>query len=335
MERWGVDGPYYDDLRPGHRFEPAPAITIGPGECALYQGICGDPLAISLARPIGESVTGIPGGVVNPALVLHVAIGQSTVATRRVIANLFYRGVVVSRAVPVGTTLRTTVEARAMRETSRKPDRPPRGMVLLGMRTVDDTGEVLAEFERCALLPFRDAGAEPGFADDLGPTSTALDLAAYTSHVPSGWDLSSLPERDISWSVDETRSDPLRDTVTDATALVRLTQNLAAPHRDARLGQRGRRLVYGGHTIGLAQASLVRLLPSAATVVGWHSCDHVGPVFEDDLLNVSARLDAVHELGDDGKDGRLLAFTVLVDAERDGVDDPAPVLDWKPIVYAS
>jgi acyl dehydratase len=334
MERWGLDGPYYDDLRPGHRFEPAPAITIGPGECAQYQAIVGDALAISLSRTVGEAVTGVAGGVVNPALVLHVAIGQSTVATRRVIANLFYRGVVVPRPMPVGTTLTTTVEVRGMRETSRKPDRPPRGLVLLAMRTVDESGAVVADFERCAMLPFRDAGAQPGFAGDLGPAASDLDLGAYASYVPSGWDLRPLPERDTSWRIGERREDPLHDTVTDATALVRLTQNLAAPHRDAALGQRGRRLVYGGHTIGLAQASLVRLLPSAATVIGWHSCDHVGPVFEDDLLHVSATLDAVHELDGAGRDGRLLAFTVLVDAVRDGLDAPVPVLDWKPIVYA-
>jgi acyl dehydratase len=329
-EQWGLDGPYYDDLRPGHVFVPAPAITIGAGECAQYQAICGDPLAIALATPVAAAVTGFTNGVVNPALALHVAIGQSTVATRRVIANLFYRGVALHRAIPVGTTLRTTVEVRGMRETSRKPDRPPRGMVLLGMRTVTEEGDVVADFERCALLPFRDPNASPGFDDDLGPTTTALDLAAFAPHAPTGWDLTSLTARDDSWLVGESRHDPLRDTVTDAPALVRLTQNLAAPHRDARLGQRGRRLVYGGHTIGLAQASLVRQLPSMATVLGWQSCDHVGPVFEDDVLSVSATLDATHDL----PNGRLLAFTVLVDAEAEDREAPARVLDWKPIVYS-
>ena len=38
---------------------------------------------------------------------------------------------------------------------------------------------------------------------------------------------------------------------------------------------------------------LVRLLPTAATVVGWHLCDHTGPVFEDDVVDVAATLDAV------------------------------------------
>jgi acyl dehydratase len=92
-----------------------------------------------------------------------------------------------------------------------------------------------------------------------------------------------------------------------------------------------RRLVYGGHTIGLAQASLARLLPSMAHVIGWHSCDHVGPVFEGDVLAFASELTAVQPLGS----GRLLAFRVLVDAEREGLDEPARVLDWQPVVYAA
>jgi acyl dehydratase len=77
-EAWGLDGPYFDDLAVGHRFLPGPGITIDAGMVAMYQAIVGDPLAIALARPLAERVTKGDGGVVNPALVLHVAIGQST-----------------------------------------------------------------------------------------------------------------------------------------------------------------------------------------------------------------------------------------------------------------
>jgi acyl dehydratase len=330
-ERWGLDGPYFDDLQVGQVLERAPSITIGPGEAAQYQGICGDPYLLSLSDPLAAAVTGQPGAVVNPALVLHVAIGQSTVATRRVIANLFYRDVVVRRAVRVGETLTTTVDIRGMRETGRKPDKPRRGMALIGMHTTSDRGDVIAAFERCALLPFRDAASRIDVHDELqGPSGTA-DLASYVAHVPRNWDLGPLGEP-AAWDVGETRTDPLRDTVTGATALVRLTQNLAAAHRDAGLGQGGKRLVYGGHTIGLAQASLHRLLPNAATVIGWHSCDHTGPVFEDDVLSVRATLDDTHAVGT----GRLLALRVIVDAIR-GTDEVAvavPVLDWRPVLFA-
>ena len=37
-------------------------------------------------------MTGAPAALAHPALVSDVAIGQSTLATQRVKANLFYRG---------------------------------------------------------------------------------------------------------------------------------------------------------------------------------------------------------------------------------------------------
>jgi acyl dehydratase len=324
-----LDGPYFDDFRVGETLPPAPAITIGEGEAALYQAIVGDPYALPLSRPLARIVTGDDRPVVNPALALHFSIGQSTVATRRVVANLFYRGVILRRPVRLGETFTTTVEIRGLRETSRKPDRPPRGMALLAIRTVADQHDVVADYERCALVPLRDP-SPTGHHDDLGETTRPFDFADYAPYAPIEWDLQPLgPPTD--WQLGESRVDPMRDTVTDAPALVRLTQNQAAVHRDARLGQGGRRLVYGGHTIGLAQASLARLLPTLAHVIGWHSCDHVGPVFEDDVLSFTSELTAAQPLGG----GRLLAFRVLVDAERVGLDTPARVLDWQPVVFAA
>ena len=72
------------------------------------------------------------------------------------------------------------------------------------------------------------------------------------------------------------------DVVSSAPELARLTLNIAATHHDSRVG--GQRLVYGGHTIGLALAQATRLLPNLVTVLGWESCDHTGPVHEGDTL---------------------------------------------------
>ena len=49
---------------------------------------------------------------VNPALVLHVSIGQSTVASRQALANLFYRGVVPAPGLSAALPLRTTAPPR-------------------------------------------------------------------------------------------------------------------------------------------------------------------------------------------------------------------------------
>lgn len=327
-----LDGPYFEELRVGQVLDPAPAVTIGPGEAATYQAICGDPLATSLSLPLAEAVTGRPGALVNPALVLHVSIGQSTVATRQVIANLFYRGVALHRPVRHGETLRSTVTIRGLRELSRRDDRPPRGLALLGIHTTvisDDgsDGPTVADYERCAMLRFRDPGATTGHDDDLGAADPEVDLEAWTGLAPE-WDAAPLGPVDT--TTGERRTDPLRDTVTNAPELARLTQNLAGVHRDRALGPGGRRLVYGGHTIGLAQASLCRMLPDTGTVLGWQSCDHPAPVFEEDVLSFH------HTVLDErpSGSGRLRAVRVEVDAERsDGSTDT--VLDWRLVTWGA
>ncbi len=332
--RTGVvdDGPFFDDLQPGERLDPAPDLTIDAGLVAVYQSIVGDQAPLPRSRPLAEAVTGRTGALVDPGLVLQVAIGQSTVATRRVIANLFYRGVRLHRPVRLGTTLHTEVTIGALREARPRPDRPRRGLAVLRIHTTDDDGATIVEFERCALLPFRDEeGPDTGHHDEVDAPDSAAepDLRSWIDHAPSGWDLTPLGPPRI-WAVGETRTDPLRDTVTGATELVRLTLNQAAVHRDPARGG-GRRLVYGGHTIALAQASLTRLLPGIATLVGWISCDHTAPVHEGDVLAHAATLDAVGR----AHGGRLLAFTVRTTSTGPSGDGPPrPVLVWRPVVLA-
>ena len=328
------DGPYFEELSVDQVFDPAPAVTIGAGEAAAYQAICGDPLATSLSRPLAEAVTGRPGALVNPALVLHVSIGQSTVATRTVIANLFYRGVALRRAVRLGETLQSNVTIRGLRELSRRDDRPARGLVLLGIRTTClDDGATVADYERCAMLRFRDPEAVTAHDDDLGEADHNIDLAAWNDLIPDGWDTAPLrtaAATTSTWTRGTPVMDPMRDTVTSAPELARLTQNLAPVHRDPSLGPGGRRLVYGGHTIGLAQASLTRLLPDTATVLGWQSCDHPAPVFEGDVLSFR------HTLLDEqpAAGGRLRALQTVVDAQRSNGSSES-VLDWRLVTWGA
>ncbi len=330
-------GPYFDDLSVGQTLDPAPAVTIDSGVAAVYQAICGDPLALPLSRPLAEAVTGQAGALVNPALALQVSIGQSTVATRTVIANLFYRGVAVHCPVRHGETLHSTVTIRGLRELSRRDDRPARGLALLGIHTsCVDTGATVADYQRCAMLRFRDPGSTTGHDDDLGEVDHDVDLAAWVELIPHNWNLD--PLRATARVAGEaahpgsssTMVDPMRDTVTNATELARLTQNLAPVHRDPALGPDAQRLVYGGHTIGLAQASLVRLLPDTATVLGWQSCDHPAPVFENDILSFR------HTLIDEQPvaEGRLRAVQTKVDAERSN-GSTETVLDWRHITLSA
>ena len=323
------DGPFFEDFEPGQTLAPAPSITIGADEARIYDAICSDPIRLAASAELAGRVTGRAATLANPTLVIQMAIGQSTVATRHVIANLFYRGVRIRKQLRIGTSLTTEVRILGLSEATRRPDRPPRGKVLLGMTTTDETGDVILDFERCALVPFRDAHAdESGHHTDVGGPESDLDLGSWAAWVPRDWELTALGPRS-DWNVGETRHGPSTRSVEHAIDLVDLTRNQALAHRDPAHGLDGRRLVYGGHTIGLAQSELSRLLPSLATVLGWHSCDHLGPVFEGDNLGFTATL--IDEMSVAG--GRLLALRVQ--ASRLTEAGETAVLDWCPVLFAA
>lgn len=312
--------PFAEDLTPGVTLPLSPDVTIDEGLAAQYAAITGDGLRPALSSALSATVTGRPERLANPALVLSVSIGQSTVATRRVIANLQYRNVAFLRQVHLGETIRTTVTPLAADWTRSGRER---AKVLLGMRLATPAGEVIADYERLALLPVR----EPDrlVATEIPEALPAEPLAGFARLIPGAWSspsaLEGEPSPGLEWA------DPLADTVSSARELVRLTHNLAATHRDGRIAANGQRLVYGGHTIGLAQASLARTMPDLVTVLAWRSCDHVGPVFEEDLLTFHTRVDAVERAGE-----FLIAdLTVRARAHRGGAD-PIDVLDFKPVV---
>ncbi len=339
-----ADGPYYDWLTPGQQLVPQHAVTLDDGLASFYQAMSGEALALPLSAPLSKAVTGKDARLASPGLVVNLSIGLSTVATRRAIANLFYRNIRVLRPVHLGETLHTVVTIKAMSDTSSKPRRvravsggigvepegkqpiqsgqPLRGKALLGIVTTAD-GEVVLDYERCALLPVSEGGSLPGLSADVGPADSPLDLAAYADLLPSGWNAEAFsPTED--WT---TATDGTRDHVDLAASFARITHNRAIVHRDATASIYGKRLVYGGHVVALAQASLTRCLPHIATVVAWHSCSHTGPAFEGELLEFDHRL--AGELR--GADGwALQAVEVTGRAVRDAGTDE--ILRWTVIV---
>ena len=136
-------GLFYDDMHVGLRFPSPPGVLVDAGIASLYTAISGDGLAVTLDHELCRQVTGNDSLLVNPALVLHVSIGASTVATRNVIGNLFYRNVVLANQVHQGTTLRTITGVLAMADSRPKPGSAPRGKVVLGIQTTTSDGEVV------------------------------------------------------------------------------------------------------------------------------------------------------------------------------------------------
>jgi acyl dehydratase len=320
-------GPYFDDLEVGQVFDWAPSMTLSPGAAAVHQSIIGDRLRLALDGELAMAVTGATGPLAHPALVCDVAIGQSTLATQRVKANLFYRGLTFHRFPIIGDSLFTRTGVVGLRQNSAKPGRAPTGLAALRMTTIDHVGRLVLDFLRCAMLPLRDDATETGHADDLS--------AIGTDPVPT-------PDPTADWNVDAFRAKvpaahfdsglagavlhSTADVVSGAPELARLTLNIAATHHDWRAG--GQRLVYGGHTIGLALAQATRLLPNLVTVLGWQSCDHTGPVHEGDTLYSELHVEAAVPLPG-GRGGVLTLRSLVYAVSTDASEADRQVLDWR------
>jgi acyl dehydratase len=322
-----VGGPYWEDLSVGDRYVEFPAMTLTEGHAALHQSIVGDRLRLALDARLSDRVAG--RRLAHPMLVCDVSIGQSTLPTQRVIGNLFYRRLMLRRLPAIGDTLRTTTEIVALKRNTVKEGRKPTGLAVLHIVTTDQEQRAILDYWRCAMLPISDPAASQPHADDLDrfpadlpadalhATLEGIDLDAYRAEVPGSHfaDLSA----PTTWVVDG------GDSVTAATELARLSLNIAKAHTDPGSHHSGKRLVYGGHTIGIAAAQLTKTLPNLVTIIGWHHCNHLAPVFEGDVLRSIVHLEATEPIADGGG---LVTLRIEVSAQRaDGALDG--VLDWR------
>lgn len=313
-----VGGPFFDELEIGQVFDSAPGMTLTEGRAAAHQAIVGDRWRLALDDHLAGQLAG--GPVASPSFVTNAAIGQTTLVTQRVRANLFYRRFALLRQPLIGDTLRTTTTVVGLRENARKEGRRSTGLAALHMQTVDQEGRAVIDFFRCAMLPLTPGSGPTGRHDDLdqiGADLPAIDPAAL---VPD-WDrdgYAAAVSRELP-AVGEEFELAAGDVVSSAPELARLTLNVAAVHHD-RFAGGGQRLVYGGHTIALASAQLTRALPDLVTMLSWKSCDHTGPVHEGDTLTTRFTVEAVTPTR--GWQVLDLRAEVLADRER-------PVLDWR------
>jgi acyl dehydratase len=210
-----------------------------------------------------------------------------------------------------------------MKQNSAKPGREPTGLVALRVTTIDQVDRPVLDFYRCAMLPLSPDAPDTGHADDLSVIGTGL---AAPADVTSHWDAEEFRRRvpgphfgHAEAGVKGAVLTSSADVVTSAPELARLTLNIAATHHDSRVA--GQRLVYGGHTIGLALAQACRLLPNLVTVLGWQSCDHTGPVHEGDTLYSELHVESATD--------NVLGLRSLVYAAGVADDAERQVLDWR------
>ena len=334
-----VGGPWFEDFVKGAALPSPPSVTLTDGHAALHQAVFGDRLRLPLDRTLSEDVTGEARALVHPMLATNIAIGMSTWATQRVKANLFYRGLVLKKPVFVGDTLSTTTRAVALRQNQPKPGRAATGLVVLEITTVNQRGETVLNFWRCPMIACRDANAQTSHADNLDAIPSTIADAAIDAVVPT-WKLDRFRARVSGNHFSSLKAGTTylvegRDSVTSAPEMARMTLNLAATHFDASASVYGERLIFGGHTIGLAAAAALRALPEMVTILAWRSCDHLAPAFEGDMLETRIEVTGLRPLKNGGG---LVDLRAVVTAEHGAAGQRAlkvaagtkvEVLDWR------
>jgi acyl dehydratase len=210
-------------------------------------------------------------------------------------------------------------------------------MAVLEIHVNNQRDETILHFWRCAMIPCRDPNAVTGASDSFDTIPAELDMEQVEAAVPVEWCLDDFRRENSGEHFEELVEGNLyrveaRDSVTSAPELARLTLNVAKAHTDAASSPYGKRLVYGGYTISMASAQIVRALPNLVTLLAWRSCDHTEPVFEGDVLRTEFTIDAKHTLA---SGGGLVDLHAVVHATR---GDQAPalgadasVLDWRVI----
>ncbi|MEW5057118.1 MAG: MaoC family dehydratase [Cycloclasticus sp.] len=334
-----VEGPYFEDFTVGEFLPEPPSITVTEGYATTHQMLFGDRSRLPLDHHLAAEITASEQALAHPIMAMGVGIGQTTYATQNVMGNLFYRGLVLKKPVFIGDSLSTKTKIVALRQNKAKEGRPATGMVGLEITTTNQKGEEIMHFWRCPMVPCRDPKAETGHADDLAIMPAEISLDDLTAAAPNHWDLAKYRERFDGVHFEQVEEDvnfriKARDTVTSAPELTRLTLNLAMTHTDAGASVYGKRLVYGGHTISIAAAHVVRALPNLMSFLAWRHCNHVAPVFEDDILRSEVTVLKKTPLAGGGG---LIDLQVNVYADR-GDNAPKPgkdvhVLDWGLVVF--
>ncbi len=334
-----IDGPFFEDFYNGQIFG-APAVTVTEGFCSIYQSITGDRMRLSLDHELTKKVTGSNSGMVHPMLVINIVNGQTTYASQNVKGNLFYRGLIMKSPVFIGDTLTTTTKVVGLNQNKNKPGRNATGMVALEIETLNQNNECVMRYWRCPMIPCRDPSAETGHLDDFSQIPKGLPEEAILASVPSTWNIEPLTNSSFEPSLPNLQQQDRvvvtgQDTITCAAELVRLTGNIAFAHTDASRSYLKKRLVYGGHTISLAYAQIMRAIPDTVTLIGWQGCDHLAPVLEEDIIRSEFEVLRVNQVPSGGTLKELKVDTFAKRLNRDNEYEETQVLDWRLILWAS
>ncbi len=334
-------GNFFEDFRAGQEIVHAGPRTLTEGDAALNLALSGSRFVVNSSREFARGL-GLETTPIDDVLVFNVILGKTvTDISFNAVSNLGYADGRLDGFVYPGDTLRAASTVIGLREASSGQA----GVVYVRTIGVNQREEVVASYVRWVLVRKRDpasAAPEP-CVPELPPAvpaeavvvPTALDLTAYDTVRAGGpyfWDDYAPGER-----IDH--RDGLTIEEAEHMMLTRLSQNPAPIHFNAQLSadsRFGRRVVMGGHVIGLARSLTFNGFPNAFKVAAINAGRHTAPAFAGDTLH--AWTEVLHKMVLPGRTdvGALRIRTLALKnrtceefPDRDGAGkyDPAVVLD--------
>ena len=231
-----VGGPFFDDLQVGQIVEDAPSLTLTDGLAAQHRAIVGDRLRLAAGYRVEPARARRPRWLIRRWSGTW-RIGQSTLLTQRVIANLFYRGFMFRRFPQIGDTLYTTTEVVACGRIDRARAAPPPASPRCACaRPIRRAGRCwttgAARCCRCAIPTAsaeHDADLEKIPCGYCSRRAARADRGLEPRSVSRGREdsISPILPRAMTWKVTG------GDVVSSAPELARLTLNIAMAHHDA------------------------------------------------------------------------------------------------------
>ncbi len=313
-----LGGNFFEDLFPGQVLVNPVPRTVTDGDVALYIALTGDRNPKNCSDEFARSL-GFERAPVHDMLVFHIVFGRAVgEISLNSPGNLGYADLRFVRPVYTGDTLRATTETLGWRETSKGDT----GVVWVRTIGFNQRDEEVLRFYRWVMVNRRPRAAGQQTADyrqqiaesrqpsqgrgqaDNEEQVAATVKADQPAVMPelASLDHVSFPviARFEAWatggarfwedySAGERVAHPQGITIEEAEhqMATRLYQNSARVHfnqHQQNSSRHGRRIIYGGHIISVAQALSFDGLENVVGMAAWNGGSHTNPTFAGDTL---------------------------------------------------
>ena len=294
-------GNFFEDYHIGQVITHAVPRTIGQGERALYHALYPARSALFSSDAFAREC-GLPESPMDPLIVFHTVFGKTVPdVSLNAVANLGYAEGRFLRPVYAGASLRSQSEVIGLKENSNGKT----GIVYVRTTGLDDQDQDVLSYVRWVMVKKNnlDAPAPEAVVPDLAKAVDAKDLV-----IPEGLNFSQyntalagegyrFDDYDIGERIDHVDGVTIEEA--EHMMATRLWQNTAKVHFDTYARPDGKRLIYGGHIISLAQALSFNGLANATPIVAINAGAHANPCFSGDRISAFSEILDKAELRED------------------------------------